>query len=159
MKPLRAIDGGIHLDLDRYGITRDTLIPPLLAGSNQAAESILHLAREVRQMEHLPRRVRVTIFRHLRRAWIGRCCGNRALGELEFERAWTEAFLRHSPLVGIAGEKALADQRRKFALLKPNRARNQKLRELGKQGLQTDTLRQRFGLSSRQTRRVRNRKP
>lgn len=159
MRPLRAIRRGAYCDLERYGIAPDVPIPPLLRGLNQAADSILRLAREVRSRRDLDRRARLNVFRHLRRAWIGHAGGNLALGELEFERAWTEAFLRHSPLAEIAGEKVLADQRRKFALLKKNRARNQKLRELGKQGLQTDTLRQRFDLSPRQTRRLRNRKP
>lgn len=154
MTQLRAIDGGRHRGLRRYGLAMDADIPPLLAGSH-VADVILKLAKEIRT-RRLPRREWRVALAHLRSAWIGHCCGNLALCELEGERAWA-VCLRNSPLFEIAGKKMLSDQQRKFALLAKNRKRNSKIRELAAQGTDTDALRQRFGISARHTRRLKGR--
>jgi hypothetical protein len=120
-----------------------------LERSAPGADALLQLARELRR-----RRVR-DAFVHLRRAWIALTRGNVALFELEGHRAWDLA-LQTNPLLEIAGEKLLADQRRGHALSAKNRLRDRKIVELAKNGVSAEGLVDRFrtqGVTS--TRRIR----
>jgi hypothetical protein len=97
---------------DDYGVSPDA-IPPMLSGAGQEAVALLELAREVPRIGRrfrLSQEVRRNALAHVRRAWIGFCCGNQALLELEFERVWDE--LLHNPLGAVSMEKLAADQRR-----------------------------------------------
>jgi|GEM_PF-6557461 len=160
MTPLHRVDGGRHRILSvRYGLPEDAPIPPLLSRTDREADLLLGLAGEIRtRARHKDyAEARQSLRRslaHVRRAWIGHCCGNLALYELEAERAWAACYLFHNPLMTTAGKKLLADQRRSFALSRPNGPRNRKLRELAAAGIPTQTLAERFGKSTRQIRAI-----